>query len=81
VLVTETAWTTAGGTREQIADWTALAAENVWLADPRIAGVMPFQRRDAAWDTFGWAAPDGTPYPVCTRIRALRCARIAGRRE
>ncbi len=80
VFLTETGWTTDGGnTRAQIADWTVRAYQELWLVDPRIVAVMPFQLRDPAWDAFGWAAPDGSHYPVYDAVRALRCQTIPGR--
>lgn len=77
VLVTETGWTTdagARGSRTDIADWTRRAYEDVWLVHPAVRAVMPFQLQDAAWDAFGWVAPDGTRYPVYDAVRALRCS-------
>ncbi len=77
VYMTETGWSTAGGSREQIATWTVQAYEQIWLVDPAVAAVMPFQLRDASWDAFGWTDPSGNPYPVYDAVRTLRCAQPA----
>jgi len=79
VFVTETGWSTDGGSREEIAGWTVRAYRELWLTDPRLAAIMPFMLRDPAWDRFGWAAPDGSHYPVYDAVRELRCQTIAGR--
>lgn len=86
VFMTETGWCQPGsrcrengGNRDQIADWTEQAYRNVWLTHPRVRAVMPFILRDPAWNDFAWVEPGGAPYPVFTRIRALRCASIPGR--
>ncbi len=78
VILTETGWTTQSdaGTwsRDQVADWTVQAYQNVWLTEPNILGVTPFILRDASWDAFAWTQTDGTPYPVYTKVRAYRCS-------
>jgi hypothetical protein len=86
VFMTETGWCQRGdrcrengGNRDQIADWTEQAYRGVWLTHPRVRAVMPFILRDPAWNDFAWVEPGGAPYPVFTRIRALRCASIPGR--
>lgn len=74
VVMTETGWTTElGGSHEQIASWTVNAYEHVWLADPGIIAVLPFQLMDPNWDAFSWADGGGNPRPVYTAVRALRC--------
>ncbi|MCS6799335.1 MAG: hypothetical protein NZ898_12565 [Myxococcota bacterium] len=87
VFVTETGWCLRGadrcpmngGSRDEIAAWTATTWESYWFTEARLAAVMPFMLRDPGWDAFGWCAPDGSPYPVYSRVRAVRCARIGGR--
>ncbi|MCS6856852.1 MAG: hypothetical protein NZM37_03990 [Sandaracinaceae bacterium] len=91
VFLTETGWcephpdermrrcTENGGSREQIAVWTEEAYRNFWLVHPRLRAIMPFILRDPAWNEFAWMDPGGAPYPVYTRIRALRCTLIPGR--
>lgn len=78
VLVTETGWTiqheSYNWSRDQVADFTVSALQNVWLTHPSILGITPFILRDAAWDKFAWMQTDGTPYPVYTKVRAYRCA-------
>lgn len=86
VFLTETGWcqpgarcTENGGSREQIAEWTERAYTDFWLVHPRVRAVMPFMLRDPGWDDFAWMDPSGSPYPVYTRVRALRCRMIPGR--
>lgn len=84
VLITETGWSVqrdGGGTnsRDDIAAWTRQAWQDVWLVDPNVRAVMPFMLQDAAWENFAWVSSAGTPYPVYSATRALRCTRIAGR--
>ena len=84
VLMTETGWpATHGGvtygSRSEVATWTRQAYENVWLTHPSIRSIMPFILQDGAWDGFAWVAGDGSPYPVYTEVRALRCSSIPGR--
>lgn len=78
VILTETGWTIQSDagtwTRDQVADWTVQAYQNVWLTEPNILGVTPFILRDASWDKFAWTQTDGTPYPVYTKVRAYRCS-------
>jgi hypothetical protein len=79
VILTETGWTIQSNdagtwTRDQVADWTVQAYQNVWLTDANILGVTPFILRDSSWDAFAWTAVDGTPYPVYTKVRAYRCS-------
>lgn len=86
VFMTETGWCQPGprcpmngGSRDQIADWTERAYQEIWLTHPRIRAVMPFVLRDVGWNDFAWVDPGGSPYPVYNRIRALRCRSIPGR--
>lgn len=84
VLMTETGWpaTHAGvtyGARADVATWTRQAYENVWLTHSSIRAVMPFILQDGSWDGFAWVRGDGSPHPVYTEVRALRCASIPGR--
>jgi hypothetical protein len=84
VLLTETGWSTnrdGGGSnsRDEIATWTRQAYESVWLTDPTVQAVMPFELSDPGWEPFNWVRPGGDPYPVYTAVRALRCARLPGR--
>lgn len=86
VLMTETGWCVPGsrcsggtGDREQVADWTVRAYREVWQPDDRIHAIMPFMLRDGAWSDFEWVTADGTPQPVYTRVRALRCETVPGR--
>jgi hypothetical protein len=65
--------------RMDIATWTQQAYANLWLADPAVAGVMPFELQDPNWDAFNWIDLSNAPYPVYTTVRAFRCTRIAGR--
>jgi len=83
VLITETGWSTErpeGGPKpsaQEMADWTVLAWEQVWLTHPNIVGVMPFMLVDAFWGDdqgFGWVLTDGTKRPVFNDTRALRCS-------
>lgn len=77
VLVTETGWTIEHEgnhwTREQVAEFTVQAYQNVWETHPSILAVTPFILRDAAWDKFAWVQASGTPYPVYDAVRAYRC--------
>jgi len=77
VLVTETGWTIEHEanhwSREQVAEFTVQAYQNVWETHPSIVGVTPFILRDAAWDKFAWVQASGTPYPVYDAVRAYRC--------
>ena len=86
VFLTETGWCTPGerctqngGSRDEVADWTAQAYEGFWLGHASVAAVMPFMLRDGGWNDFAWVAVDGTHYPVYDRVRAARCARLPGR--
>jgi hypothetical protein len=86
VFLTETGWCQPGarcpmngGTRDEIATWTESAYRDPWLTHPRLHAIMPFILRDDAWNDFAWMDPGGAPYPVYTRVRALRCATISGR--
>ncbi|MEB2311675.1 MAG: hypothetical protein OZ928_07475 [Polyangiaceae bacterium] len=84
VVITETGWPTNGDgqtwSRDQVGDFTVDALENVWLTHPNIIGVTPFILRDAGtWDKFAWASPDGSPYPVYTKVRAHRCAQAGAK--
>ncbi len=86
VLLTETGWPAVHGgvtfaSREEVATWTRQAYEGFWLTHPSVRAVMPFilMDRGGAWDGFAWVRADGTPYPVCSEIRNLRCATISGR--
>ncbi len=84
VFITETGWSInrdGGGSnsRDEIASWTQQAYRDVWLTDPNVRAVMPFELQDGAWDAFSWVRTDGTAYPVYTTVRAFRCTRIAGR--
>jgi hypothetical protein len=86
VYMTETGWCVPGsrcpggvGSRDDVAGWTARAYRDVWMPDERIVSIMPFMLRDAAWTDFEWVRPDGTPQPVFTEVRSLRCETIAGR--
>lgn len=79
VVITETGWPTNGDgqtwSRDQVGDFTVQAAQNFWNTHPNIAGVTPFILRDAGtWDKFAWTQPSGAPYPVYTKVRALRCS-------
>jgi hypothetical protein len=78
VLVTETGWTIQHEaylhTRDQVADWTVLAYQNVWLTHSSVLGITPFILRDGNWNDFAWVEMSGSPYPVYTKARALRCA-------
>ncbi|MGB1275461.1 MAG: hypothetical protein ACPG77_06895, partial [Nannocystaceae bacterium] len=78
VIITETGWTVdpnkgSEGDRNKVAQWTKSAYERVWLVEPEIVHVLPFQLKDPGWDDFGWADGNGTPYPVYDTVRALRC--------
>lgn len=84
VVITETGWPTNGDgqtwSRDQVGDFTVEAVKNVWLTHPNILGVTPFILRDAGtWDKFAWAKPDGSPYPVYTKVRAYRCAQAGAK--
>lgn len=85
VLITETGWPTTweGGinwSRDQVADFSLDAVKNVWTTHPSILGITPFILRDAGnWDKFAWAKPDGSPYPVYTKVRAHRCAQAGAK--
>lgn len=85
VLMTETGWPhmhggTTYGSRDEVATWTRQAYENVWLTHPSIRAIMPFILQDpGAWDGFAWVRGDGSPYPVYTEVRDLRCTMISGR--
>ena len=86
VFLTETGWCTPGerctqngGSRDEVAAWTVQAYEGFWLTHASVAAVMPFMLRDGGWNDFAWVGVDGTHYPVYDRVRAVRCARIAGR--
>jgi hypothetical protein len=86
VFLTETGWCTPGercrengGTRDEVAEWTARAYAEFWLGHASVRAVMPFMLRDAGWNDFAWVEPGGGHYPVYDRIRALRCTTIAGR--
>jgi len=78
VIITETGWTVdpnkgSEGDRNQVAGWTKSAYERVWLVEPEIVHVLPFQLKDPGWDDFGWVNGDGTPYPVYDVVQSLRC--------
>jgi hypothetical protein len=77
VVVTETGWTiqheSYTHTRDQVADWSVQAYQNVWETHPSILGITPFILRDATWDKFAWVEVGGAPYPVYTKVRAHRC--------
>ena len=79
VLVTETGWTIEHEgnhwSREQVAEFTVQAYQNVWETHPSIVGVTPFILRDAAWDKFAWVQASGTPYPVYDAVRDHRCGK------
>ena len=79
VLITETGWTTAGGSRMQLADWTVAAYRDPWLTHPNIVAVMPFILQDSNWDAFAWVSTNGNPYPVYDAVRRLRCETRADR--
>ncbi len=84
VFMTETGWPTDHGgttycTRDEQASWTDSAYRDVWLVDPEVRAVMPFELQDSAWAGFSWVRDDGSAYPVYTTIRALRCSRTPGR--
>jgi len=86
VFLTETGWCQPGsrcrenaGHRDQVADWTQRALPNVSLTRPHVSPCIPCNPRDPAWDDFAWMEAGGAPYPVYTRIRALRCRSIPGR--
>jgi hypothetical protein len=84
VVITETGWPTNGDgqtwSRDQLGDFTVDAVKNVWTTHPNIMGVTPFILRDAGtWDKFAWAKPDGSPYPVYTKVRAYRCSQAGAK--
>jgi hypothetical protein len=78
VLISETGWATEGDghiwSREQVAQFTLQAWQDLWLKHPAILAVTPFMLRDAAWDKFAWADPAGGPYPVYSTVRSFRCS-------
>jgi hypothetical protein len=78
VLVTETGWTIQhegyNHTRDQVADWSVLAYQHVWLTHPSLLGITPFILRDGSWNNFAWVETSGNPYPVYNKVRAYRCA-------
>jgi len=78
VLITETGWTihheSFNWSREEVADWTVRAYQDLWLVHPSILGVMPFMLQDPGWDNFAWVDPSGNPYPVYNAVRSLRCS-------
>jgi len=78
VIMTETGWTTDHESyhwsRDQVADFTVQAYQNVWLTHPNILGITPFILRDGSWDAFAWVQTNGTPYPVYNAVRGYRCA-------
>ena len=82
VLITETGWATQRDglppcTEQNKADWTAGAYNSTWLADERVAGVMPFMLQDAVWgdqDGYEYVSTNGDVAPVFTAVQQLRCA-------
>ena len=78
VILSETGWAIEGDghtwSRDQVADYTVKAYQNVWLTHPSILGVTPFMLRDSSWDKFAWVEVGGNPYPVYNAVRAYRCA-------
>jgi len=78
VIISETGWATEGDghswSRDQIAQFTVKAYQNVWLTHPNILGVTPFMLRDPAWDRFAWVDGASQPYPVYTAVRSYRCS-------
>ncbi len=78
VIITETGWTVdpnkgGEGGREEVATWTKNAYDKVWLVEPEILYVLPFQLKDPGWDDFAWVNGDGAPYPVYDLVRERRC--------
>jgi hypothetical protein len=78
VLITETGWTieheSFHWSREQVADFTVRAYNEVWLDHPSIQAVMPFILQDDYWNNFAWVDSGGNPYPVYDAVRSLRCS-------
>ncbi len=75
VVMTETGWTTdLGASFDQLAPWTVNAYTNVWLNNPAIQAVLPFQLLDGNWDSFAWVDGNGNPRPVYNAVRDQRCA-------
>ncbi len=80
VIMTETGWpiqwpNAPTWTRDQVADFTVSAYQNVWLTEPGILAVTPFILRGGSqWEDFAWVKADGSPYPVYTKVRAYRCS-------
>ncbi|EGD76627.1 hypothetical protein PTSG_07740 [Salpingoeca rosetta] len=81
VLITETGWAshTQGlppCSEDNKAAWTVTAYQQLWLADDRILGVMPFMLQDATWgdkDGYAYVLTNGQQQPVFTQVQALRC--------
>lgn len=73
VYLTETGYSTnAGLSRETIAGYTVGAYDLVWLGDPIVMGVMPFELSDPGWEPFNWIEWGGAPYPVYDAVQARR---------
>ena len=88
VVITETGWKSgalpAVGGAAAMANYTALAFEQLWLPDDRVIGVCPFLLAGKFWEPggFQWANVTASgalaPRPVFATITQLRCKVVGG---
>ncbi|MEK7611347.1 MAG: hypothetical protein AAB486_03185 [Patescibacteria group bacterium] len=84
VFITETGWPHKEGNtahnewldQNTVADYYRIAFSEVWLKDPSIVAVTPFQLKRDDFDNFAFVAPDGSKFPQWNALTSI--SKVAG---
>ncbi len=79
VFITETGWPHSEGNsthsewldQNTVANYYKAAFTDVWLADPSVVAVTPFQLKRDDFDNFAFVAPDGSKFPQWNAIISI----------